>query len=198
MDNAFRIVNFLGKNIGESSTMHEVSIKTEIPYATFHRTIQDMSKFHMIKEKEVGHSKAITLNLENPSIKAYLTIGSIIDAEDFLKGRPLFKKIVSELPDDKGVYRESVLLFGSYAKGEYTDKSDIDILVLNRKGAKSLSFSKYELLFKKKINPIFFTEQEFKQMLKEKEENVGKQVLKNHIVLKNPSYFWDMVLNAIR
>ena len=34
-------------------------------------------------------------------------------------------------------------------------------------------------------------------MLKEKEENVGKQVLKNHIILNNPEHFWEMVLNGI-
>ena len=35
-------------------------------------------------------------------------------------------------------------------------------------GKKDLSFSKYELLFKKKINPIFINVKEFKNMLKDK------------------------------
>ena len=44
---------------------------------------------------------------------------------------------------------------------------------------------------------MFVTKQEFKNMLKDKEENVGKQVLKGHIVLNNPERFWGCVLNGI-
>jgi len=52
-------------------------------------------------------------------------------------------------------------------------------------------------LFKKKINPIFVTVKEFKKMLQDKEENVGKQALQNNIVLSNPEWFWKLVLNGI-
>jgi len=69
---------------------------------------------------------------------------------------------------------------------------------INKEGNKSISFSKYELLFKKRINPIFVTKKEFELMLKDKEENIGKQVLKNHIILINPEEFWGCVLHAIR
>ena len=49
-----------------------------------------------------------------------------------------------------------------------------------------------------KINPIFITKKEFKSMLKDKEENIAKQTLKNHIILNNAEGFWRCVLNAIR
>ena len=60
-----------------------------------------------------------------------------------------------------------------------------------------MSFSKYELFYKKRINPIFVRKKEFKEMLKDKEENVGKQALKNHIILNNPEEFWKCILNGI-
>ena len=62
---------------------------------------------------------------------------------------------------------------------------------------KSIAFSKYELLFKIKINPIFVTKKEFKLMLKDKEENVGKQALYSHVILSNPEGFWECVFNGI-
>ena len=62
---------------------------------------------------------------------------------------------------------------------------------------KSISFSKYELLFKTKINPIFITKKEFRLMLKGKEENVGKQALYSHIILSNPEAFWECVFNGV-
>ena len=88
------------------------------------------------------------------------------------------------------------MLFGSYAKGSERQSSDIDILVINKNGNKSISLSKYELLFKKKINPIFIKNTEFIEMLREKSENVGKQALKNNIVLNNPENFWECALHG--
>jgi len=71
-------------------------------------------------------------------------------------------------------------------------------LIINRKGEKSLSFSRYETLFKKKINPLFITPAELRQMLKEETENVGKQALREHILLNNPERFWGAVLDVRR
>jgi len=36
-----------------------------------------------------------------------------------------------------------------------------------------------------------------KEMLKDEEENVGKQALKNHIILRGFNKFWELVLNGI-
>ena len=48
-----------------------------------------------------------------------------------------------------------------------------------------------------KINPMFFTKKEFKLMLRDKEENVAKQALKNHVLLTGFKEFWEEVKNAI-
>lgn len=185
-----QIINYLGKHIEERFTMLELSKLTSIPYATFYRTVQDMDD--TLKIEPVGKAKTISLNANNPILKAHLTISSDEERKEFLKKYPIIRKISSEL-NTKSI----VALFGSYAKGKETDKSDIDLLIINNDGKKTLSFAKYEVLFKKKINPIFITKEEFKEMLKDKEENVGKQALKNHILLNNPEEFWGLVLNGI-
>lgn len=190
MDNKLKIINHLGKNIGKSYTMHELSRLLGIPYASFYRTVQRMKDLLIMET--VGKSKIIKLNLNNPVVKAHLIVASDEEKKDYLKRQPLIRKITAELKT-----KDVVVLFGSYAKRKQTEKSDIDLLVINKDGKKSLSFSKYELLYKKRINPIFVTRKEFKRMLKDKEENVGKQALKNHIVLNNPEEFWGCVLNGI-
>ena len=189
MDNKLKIINYLGKNLEQSFTMNELSKFTKIPYATFHRAVQEMKD--LIKIKKVGKSKTITLNKDNTIIKSYLTISSEEEKKEFLTKQPIISKIVSEL-DTKDI----VVLFGSYAKDTKREFSDIDLLVINKEGNKSISFSKYELLFKKKINPIFITKLELTQMIQEKDENLGKQVLKNHVILNNPESFWGCVLNG--
>ncbi len=187
MDNNLKIINYLGKHIKQSFTMLELSKATKIPYATFYRTIQKMKD--VVTVQTVGKAKTITLNTKNTAIKSYLTISSEEEKKEFLEKQLIIKKIVQEVNTS-----DIVILFGSVAKGTEKTTSDIDLLIINKKGEKSLSFSKYELLFKKKINPIFITKSEFIQMLQEKEENVGKQALENHIILNNPERFWECVL----
>ncbi len=189
MDNKLKIVNYLGKHEGHAFTMNELSKLTKIPYATFYRTIHEMTE--LVKLQTVGKSKTVALNTENPVIKSYLTISSDEEKKEFLRKQPILSKIASELntPD-------TVVLFGSYAKGTQRESSDVDFLIINKKGEKSISFSKYEVLFKKKVNPIFVTLSEFKKMLKEKDENVGKRALNDHIILNSPETFWESVLHG--
>lgn len=188
MDNKLKIINYLGKNLGTAHTMHELSKAINIPYATFHRTIKTMK--NIIIMKQVGKSKTIELNKENKIITSYLSIGSEEEKNEYLKKQPILAKIASESKTD-----DIIILFGSYAKKTQKESSDIDLLIINKKGNKSISFSKYETLFKKRINPIFITKDEFKNMIKEKEENIGKQALKNHIILNNPEEFWRIAAN---
>lgn len=190
MDNDMRTINYLGKHLGKRFTMHELSKLISIPYASFYRAVQRMDD--ILNIEVVGRAKTICLKTDNPVLKAHLTISSDEERKEFLEKHPILRKISSELNTNF-----IVVLFGSYAKGRETDKSDIDILIINRDGKKTLSFSKYEILFKKKVNPIFITREEFKEMLKDKEENVGKQALKDHIILNNPEEFWGLVLNGI-
>ncbi len=187
MDNNLKIINYLGKKPGEEFTMHKLSMATGIPYATFHRTIKAMKG--LVKIKAIGKSNVVSLDTNNAAIKSYLVISSEEERKDFLKKQPIINKIAAEL-----AVKDIVLLFGSYAKGSQRESSDIDLMVINKKGERTMSFSKYELLFKKKINPIFLSKQEFIQMLKDPSENVGKQALKQHIVLNNSENFWECAI----
>lgn len=190
MDNKHKIINHLGKNPDKKYTMHELSRDLSIPYASFYRTVNSMKDLLVIEE--VGKSKIISLDKQNKIVKSHLVVSSDEERKDYLKKYPIIRKIYEEL-DTKDI----VVLFGSYAKKAQTGKSDIDLLIINRDGKKSISFSKYEILFKIKINPIFVTKKEFRLMLKDKQENVGKQALYNHIILNSPEGFWECVFNAV-
>src|SRR3990167_3155798 len=169
MDNKLKIVSYLAKNQDRLFTMHELSKLVDIPYASFYRTIFKMKD--ILEIKNLGKSKIVQLYTANRIIQAYLSIASEEEKKEFFQKNVLIKKIFQDIKSN-----DIILLFGSYAKGK-----------------KTLSFSKAELLFQKKINPIFIDKKELKHMLKEKEENVGKQALRNHIVLNNPLEFWRLL-----
>ena len=193
MINYIKIVLFLGKKMNTGFTMHELSKLVGIPYASFYRYIQHLTKLGSIIVREVGKAKVVSLNLEHPVLKAELTQASFEEMLVYTQKNKMIKKIQQEFET-----KDIVLLFGSYAKGTQTKRSDIDLLIINKDGKKTIFFSKYETLYNVKINPLFVKKSEFKNMLRSKEENVGKQALKNHIILNNPDKFWECVLNAVR
>ncbi|MBI2106310.1 nucleotidyltransferase domain-containing protein [Candidatus Woesearchaeota archaeon] len=190
MDNKLKIINYLGKHMHEKFTMHELSKIISIPYATFYRTVKNTSD--IISKDKKGNTILICIKTSSASLSSYLAVSSEEEKKEFLEKNVLVKKIANELKTEN-----IVLLFGSYAKGKQTEKSDIDLLIINKDGKKNFNFSKYELLFRKKINPICITKKEFKKMLNDKEENVGKQALKDHIILNDSEGFWRLVLNGI-
>ncbi len=189
MDNKQKIINWLGKNPEKQFTMHELSLKLKIPYASFYRSVNEIRDLLTISK--IGKSKVIKLNTQNKILKSYLAISSDEERKEYLNQYSIIKKIHNELNTE-----DIVVLFGSYAKKKETEKSDIDLMIINKNGQKTIPFSKYEILFKIKINPIFITEKEFKLMLNQQQENVAKQALQNHIILNNPDKFWENVLNA--
>ena len=77
-------------------------------------------------------------------------------------------------------------MFGSYAKGKSTEKSDLDIAVIAESEETKKEITLYlETIKRRKIKSIdyhVFTRNEFLEMLKADYENVGKQIYKNNIV----------------
>ena len=200
MINFLKIINFLGKHYSEEYTMHELSNILKIPYATFYRQVDMMtsSNCKILNIKEIGKSKVVKLNLNHPIIKSHLANSSFDEMQDFLQKNVLIKKLAHEICNKNLGNDHIILLFGSYAKNKETEKSDIDILVINKKGNNTLSLSTFELLYKKKVNPICLTKKEFQNMLIDKDENIAKQALKDHIILYNQEEFWGCFLDAIR
>jgi len=75
----------------------------------------------------------------------------------------------------EGIHPETIILYGSYAKGESIDNSDLDIFIVGKE--KKLSLDRFEKILGKEIHLIF--EENLKKIPKELKNN-----LINGIVLK--------------
>lgn len=187
MNNLLKLVWVLGKNIRNSLPIRQLARDAKVPYATAYRTIEKNKNIFKIIKK--GNIKLCSLNLEDPITKNYLILAERQQTDFFLKKNPQLNILKKELP--KGDY--ACILFGSRAEEKQRKKSDIDLCIINKDGSKNVKLSKYELLFKVDINPIYLTKKEFKAMLKEKEHNLAKEIVKKHIILYGEEYFWNIV-----
>lgn len=187
MDILLRLVWTLGKNLNNEITIRQLSKDSKIPYATTHRLIMQNIQIFNINKK--GNIKLCSLNFKDKITKNYLILAERKETENFVKNDPKLNIIRKEAP--KGDY--TLILFGSRAEEKERKESDIDICIVNKDGSKNIKFSKYELLFKLEINPIYLSKKEFIKMFKEKEYNLVHEIIKKHVVLYGEEYFWDII-----
>lgn len=187
MDSLLKLVQTLGKNIGDEIPIRQLSKEANIPYTTSLRLINNNKNLFIINQK--GNIKLVSLNLKDNITKNYLILSERKEAESLCDKQPLYRVLKKELPE--GDY--TLILFGSRAEGKQRTKSDIDLCMISKDGKKQIKFSKLELLFKLEINPIYLKDNEFKRMLKEDERNVAKEILKKHIILYGEEYYWNLI-----
>ncbi len=75
---------------------------------------------------------------------------------------------------EKSFSGATIILFGSYSRGEDTVNSDIDIAIIGRK-EKKLSFDEYENVFYRKINLNFY--ESFAKIHKNLKENLANGIV---------------------
>lgn len=200
INNIEKIFRYFALNLNKSLTIRQLSTETKIPYMTLNRIIKKLEKRDLITTKNVGNSIVCSLNKSNIITKQHIILASESFSSYLLEKKPLIKKI-QKIIEEKKPSETSTVLFGSYALGKEQKYSDIDIVfVSNFKGKikKILNeFKTIEKIHDIEINFMIFTEMQFKEMLKSKEENVGKQILNNHIMLYNPELFWNLVYEVM-
>lgn len=187
MDSLLKLINILGKNLDNQISIRQLSKDSNIPYTSTRRLIKENKGIFIINKK--GNIKLISLNLKDNIIKNYLILSERKEAELFLNKNPKFKILKKDLP--KGDY--SLIIFGSRAEGKQREKSDIDLCIINKDGKRNIRFSKFELLFKLEVNPIYLTYKEFKYMLKEEEHNLANEIINKHVIIYGEEYFWNLI-----
>jgi len=201
MNNIERAFKYFGVNINKSKTIRQISLETKIPYMTLNRIIKKLKKQDLIITKKVGKSIVCSLNKDNDITKQHLIIASESLKNYFLERKPLIKKIHKIIEENKSK-EFSAMLFGSYAEEREQKHSDVDLAFIYQ-SKRTIKNIQYELktiekIYDIEINLMIFSEKQFKEMLKAKEENVGKQILKNHIIMYNSVFFWNLVYEVVK
>ena len=106
----------------------------------------------------------------------------------------LIEKTGSELRNEL----HSIVLFGSYAKGGEQKESDIDLLFvtsnLNCTKKVETICNGISAAYGKKLAPIVSDVEQFEQMLRAKEQTIGKEALADGVVLVGHEKVYEMIL----
>lgn len=151
---------------------------------------------NLVKKREVGNIILYAANLGDAAVFSYFDILIKEKISNLLKNS--LKIIREELA---GVSFISVVIFGSYAEWKQKEKSDLDVAIFvdsaeDKKNCE-LAMKSAELKSILQIDAHVFTKGEMLQMLKDKHENLGKQIAYKHLAIQNPMIFYSMLGEGI-
>lgn len=163
-------------------------------YQRVYDAVKELEKNKILKVKKVGNTKLVSLSLNSLSIPKI----SFLD-EDGPENKklPNYEKIISL----KELSKYLAIITGSYSKKEATKNSDLDLAVIIPDNENPLEIQKLlenlMLLFYPQVHLYVFKNKDFIEMLLSKEENYGKEIFRNHLILKNAYIYYEILKEAI-
>lgn len=188
----FEVLKFLIENLNKDFSIKEIAEKLKKPYVKVHSSVNRLSDKKIIREEIKGRSHYCSIDYKN-NIDVVCFINSQ-KAKEFLLKHKKIKMIIEEIISAMKIPNYTMLIFGSYAKRTADKHSDLDIALItsgeDKEEVERVINSKKRLSVID-IHALEFSYKEFIEMLKSKEMNVGKEVVKNHIIFKGCEQFYE-------
>jgi predicted nucleotidyltransferase len=194
-----KILNiFADREFSECSFKQIKELSKEKSNSIIQNAIKAFTNEELIKEKTIGTSKLYSLNHENSKVYSYLNLYIM---ENLPKQAKYSIKVIKELLE-KSTYFYSMIIFGSYAINTQKKNSDLDVAVFiedkNKRKELEASLKSAEMKSFLKIDGHVLTKEEFLDMLKIEQENLGKQISRKHLIVHNPEIFYSLLKEGVK
>lgn len=174
-------------------TIRGLSKKINSDYKITHTAVKKLFSKDILSRKKVGKSIVCNLNRWNPSKEVLFAEHERVN--EILKNsniKQLYKEIISKTKTSFFI----MLLFGSFAKNNYNQNSDIDLLFISNEKDIENNIKGILRLIPLKTHPLVFNEKEIIKMYLSRESNVVKEAINNYILLYGTETFYNIMQNA--
>ncbi|MBU3896623.1 MAG: nucleotidyltransferase domain-containing protein [Nanoarchaeota archaeon] len=152
------IIRLMFVKTGTQLNQRQISKLLEVSQPAVMKALPELEKQELIKISQDKESKrwSVELNRENHKVMQLKQIDNL---------RQIYESGLADYLEEK-LAGSTIILFGSYSRGEDTITSDIDIAVIGRK-EKELKIEKFENDLERKINVNFYETWDIHKNLKE-------------------------------
>lgn len=158
--------------------------------------LKEFKKQGIVVTEQTGDVTTYSLDLENNLTVSYL---SLINDTEIGENKKLPQKVLSDMQNR--ILKTSpffiLIIFGSYAKGATTTKSDLDVAIIVESEQSKKDITPFlETLKRREIIIIdyhLFTGKEFLEMLATEQENVGKQIYRKNIIYYGSIQYYNLI-----
>ncbi|MEK6892749.1 MAG: nucleotidyltransferase domain-containing protein [Nanoarchaeota archaeon] len=153
---------------------------------------------NIVKERRIGRSLLYALNTDNEVVFNYI---QLINTQEIPKSA---LRAIERIKEEVEKYTPffSIVIFGSYAIGKQTKNSDLDVAVFIEENSKrkeiESAIKSSEFKTPLDIHDHVISKDEFLEMLKIDEENLGKQIARKHLSIYNSQIFYSLLKRGIK
>ena len=188
METKIRIINALDKN-KKGVHIRELARVVKTSYNNTVRNIKILEQEEAIKKER--DANLIRIKLKNhPLTIAYLKQAH---TEKFLALPKKISSAITEFLNELGEKPLIALIFGSYAKGNFTKDSDIDILLvfqeIKQKDIEN-SARRISMRTNTRISPVYVTYSEFEKNFLNKEHEFSNEIRNNVIIITGVEQYY--------
>lgn len=167
--------------------IREISRETRVDVKAIQIQLKRLEENNILQSKTSGRNKEHSLNISNTLTRYYLILAETYTTATYLAEHYHIKRIVDEVGDNM---QGPTILFGSYAKGEEDEQSDVDILTITDTQQR-LDTQETSNLIGKEINAKNTTRDNFVEGLDE--DPLIIEAASHHIVLRDIDQFTQLM-----
>ena len=192
-NHSFMVKNTLKENIlmyfvedkNREVTIKELSKILKKDYKNVYVSVQELKENLTINKK--SNSTYISFL---PKLSPHIFLIENIRKQNILKNNKI-KLIYDDLKKISTPFFIAII-FGSYAKNNFTKNSDIDMCIIHN-GEKDFKEIYNKLSIHSKLEIHDFHYKEFIDLLKDKTRNVGHEIVKNGVILSNVEAYYELL-----
>ena len=172
-------------NYSAKYTASELSRISKIPQQTASRYLNKFVKLNLLEYERKGKNKLFYFDLEKQTTKVILNLLENQKALNFQLGVKSVAVVVNEILK----YSGGLIVFGSYASGDFDKDSDLDLAILGKYDKKKINEIKRKQTIE--INEQYVSYVELVKLLKSR-NSLALEIVRNHILFGNVSKIVDI------
>lgn len=186
------IVKFLIEHKNEELNILKISKAIKMDYKNVYSIIKRLEKISLVKIETFGHSSRVKLNT---AVSPLIFEAEFERRKEALKDKNL-AVIAASLKRAIKSKMYTLLLFGSYAKKTQTKNSDVDLMIICPDGFENVIEKEADRTLHSiplPVHLLVFSESQFIGMINAKNSNVGREALKNNVILYNIEQYYELM-----
>ncbi len=156
----------------------ELARRLDMSQKTVQNYLNELEGEGLLESRIMGRTKEFVLNRENFLVQKILAATEMRKFYDLLSSSFEVKQIVDDILKVSEGY---VIVYGSFAKNDWDEESDFDVLLINRDRRNSIDELKEK--YSREIHFMIMSESEFIQGIKIKKPYF-KEILKEHVICR--------------
>ena len=125
-DKESRLLEAYIGDYGKGMHVREMAKKLKISPSAVSYMARRLEKRHILRHVTEGRNKKYFINFSNPAAKGVVAAAEIVKRTEIMEKYFIIKKMAGE----SNFRGNTVLLFGSFAKGAAGEGNDIDVLII--------------------------------------------------------------------